>query len=342
MAIGNMRKSDLQFEFPENLIAKEPKRPSRICSAIEEPVVELNWDSLLGLFRPGDLLVLNNTKVLKRRVFTDAGIEVLFLDTEDRLHWQVLFPSKKFKVGDSIPLPGGKVLTLLQKGRPQKVKVDEALPEIYFDQYGELPLPPYIQKVRNDRHTVGSDSHWYQTAWNEKPGSYAAPTASLHFTQEHLNLLRSRGVRVASLTLHVGLGTFLPVEVEDLKEHPMHSEEVEVPLKTLTEIENVKFAGGRVWAMGTTVTRALESFAAGKLKQTSEGFAGKTDLLILPGFQFKMVDCLLTNFHQPESTLLALVMAFAGIEKVKKAYHWAIKNNFRLFSYGDLSIWTRA
>lgn len=336
-----MKKSDLQFEFPENLIAKEPLRPSRICSALEVAPQELDWNSFLSLFSPGDVLVVNNTKVLKRRVFTASGLEILFLDSVDLKHWEVLFPSRRFKVGQSIELPGGIQMVLQEKGRPQKVLTTQALSEDYFEKFGELPLPPYIQKVREDRHTQQMDASWYQTAWNEKPGSFAAPTASLHFTQGHLQTLRAKGVMVTSLTLHVGLGTFLPVEVENLQDHPMHSEEVEIPKETLQILEQAKGSGGRIWAMGTTVARALESYHGGKLIENPTSFRGRTDLLILPGYQFGMVDRLLTNFHQPESTLLALVMAFAGIEKVKAAYQWAIKNKFRLFSYGDLSVWTR-
>ena len=336
-----MNKADLKFEFPEELIAKEPLRPSRICYAGGTDGVELSWSEFLDLFKPNDVLILNNTKVLKRRVFTDQGFEILFLGTEDRIHWDVLFPSRKFKVGDTISLPGGNTLQLLKKGRPQSVRINTPLSEAYFDQHGELPLPPYIQKVRDDRHAQSADSRWYQTAWNEKPGSFAAPTASLHFTQEHLDELRRRGVCIAFLTLHVGLGTFLPVEVEDLREHPMHEEEVEIPSATLEALERSKKSGGRVWAMGTTVTRALESWASDKLLETPEGFCGRTNLLILPGFEFKVVDRLLTNFHQPESTLLALVMAFANVDKVKKIYRWAIDRKFRLFSYGDLTVWNR-
>jgi len=412
-----MNKTELQYYFPENLIAKEPQRPSRICSALEDvasslqasfstldetkkssssdeanffppsdlllqpsqssissPLIsaqslqrvsvqdtnqnesnqeetkreetscrEVNWTEFLSFFQEGDVLVLNDTKVLKRRVFTSEGLEVLFLGSEDRVHWNVLFPSRRYALGSEILLPGEVRMTLLEKGRPQKVKTNFALAETYFETYGELPLPPYIQKAREQRHTHDSDESWYQTQWSERPGSFAAPTASLHFTQAHLEQLKARSVRICFLTLHVGLGTFLPVEVEDLKQHVMHHESVEIPSSVLSEIEQAQSNSRQVWAMGTTVMRALESYGQGLLAFDSQksAFVGNTDLLILPGFQFKMVDRLLTNFHQPESTLLALVMAFAGIEKVKLTYQWAIKNKFRLFSYGDLSVWQR-
>lgn len=354
-----MNKYDLQYDFPEELIAKEPIRPSRICSAlvnrdlgsfvtsfssaVEGPLVaeEVNWEELLGFFQPDDVLVLNNTKVLKRRVFTSEGLEILFLNSLDFIHWEVLFPSKRYKVGQQISLPGGVHFTLLAKGRPQKVKTSQALIESYFEAHGELPLPPYIQKARGERHTQEADESWYQTAWSEKPGSFAAPTASLHFTHANLNCLKQKGVHIESLTLHVGLGTFLPVKVNDLREHIMHKELVQIPQTVIVEIEKAKARGNRVWAMGTTVMRALEAYGAGHLKweAESESYVGQTDLLILPGFEFKMVNRLLTNFHQPESTLLALVMAFAGVKKVKEVYRWAIHHQFRLFSYGDLSVW---
>ena len=371
-----MNKSDLKFEFPEDLIAIEPQRPSRICSTLLDsenneqttmlaqsnqalinstptnsahtvysahPAQEVTWNEFLSFFQSGDVLVLNNTKVLKRRIWTKDGLEILFLESTDQCLWSVLFPAKRFKVGDQIQLPGEINLTLLEKGRPQKVKTSQVLSESYFDIYGELPLPPYIQKARDQRHTQDSDESWYQTQWSEKPGSFAAPTASLHFTQEHLRQLKSRGVQICYLTLHVGLGTFLPVEVENLQEHIMHKEFVEISQSVLSEISKAQSTNHRVWAMGTTVMRALESYGAGYLKQDVKNsvWIGNTDLLILPGFQFKMVDRLLTNFHQPESTLLALVMAFAGIEKVKATYQWAINNKFKLFSYGDLSVWER-
>lgn len=337
-----MKKSDLQFEFPDDLIAREPKHPSRICSGLSTIPQEISWDEFISQFQPNDLLVLNNTRVLRRRVFTEDGLEILFLDSQDRTHWDVLFPSRRFKIGDMIELPGGIRMRLAQKGRPQKVETSVPLEESYFEKVGELPLPPYIQKVRDSRHEVGSDSRWYQTAWNKVPGSFAAPTASLHFSQAHLDQLINKGVNIAYLTLHVGLGTFLPVEVEDLHLHKMHFENVEIPTQTMELIAEAKARQSSIWAMGTTVTRALESQARGMLTSNSHGYRGETDLLILPGYDFKVVDKLLTNFHQPESTLLALVMAFAGTEKVKETYQWAIEHKFRLFSYGDLSIWNRA
>lgn len=297
---------------------------------------EITVDELLSRFEPGDILVLNDTKVLHRRVFA-GDVEILFLESADRVNWSVLFPSKKFAIGDTLDLPGGVKAELVEKGRPQKLRTSQPLSEDYFERVGEMPLPPYIQKARGARHTVGSDEQWYQTAWAQKPGSFAAPTASLHFRQNELAELRERGVHVEMITLHVGLGTFLPVLTEDLNDHTMHAEEVEISQAVWEKVQNAP----RVWALGTTVTRALESAALGKLAANpAGGFRGATDLLIQPGYDWKVVDRLMTNFHQPESTLLALVAAFAGLDEVKSAYAWAIERRFRLFSYGDLSVWT--
>lgn len=302
---------------------------------------ELTISQTLELIPSGDLLVLNETRVLRRRVFADAA-EILFLESPDRKNWQVLFPSRALKVGDRVELPGGRFFVLKEKGRPQKVETDEPLDENYFERFGELPLPPYIQKARDQRHMVGQDERWYQAAWATKPGSFAAPTASLHFSEGDLRALEGRGVRVARLILHVGLGTFLPVTADDLDHHEMHAEWAEISPEVWREIEATRARGGKIWALGTTVARTLESAGSGKLPQTPEGgFRGLTDLLIQPGYRWTVVDRLLTNFHQPKSTLLALVASFAGLERVKACYQWAIERRFRLFSYGDLSVWMK-
>jgi S-adenosylmethionine:tRNA ribosyltransferase-isomerase len=337
-----MKKADLFFEYPEDLIATHPVRPSRVLWVPEEgDFCEITLNDLVDRIPAGDVLVLNNTKVLKRRIFA-GDLEILFLGAKSDLSWEVLFPSKKFKIGDEILLPLGRKMKLVQKGRPQLVSVDQILTESYFEQVAELPLPPYIQKMRNDRHNVSEDESWYQTAWAKSAGSFAAPTASLHFSLDDIERLKSRGVKVVEITLHVGLGTFLPVTAEDLDQHEMHEEYVEISGSVWSEIQAVKSCGGKVWGLGTTVVRSLESVPAGFLSRASDGgYSGMTKLLIQPGFQYKMIDRLLTNFHQPESTLLALVSAFSNLERVKKAYQFAIENRFRLFSYGDLSVWIR-
>lgn len=356
-----MKLSDLQFDYPEELIAQTPQRPSRVLCVENNQFKEISIQNLIDLIPTGDVLVVNETKVVKRRVYTAEGLEILFLSCLENSSesgevsnpqaesavekWQVLFPSKKFKVGETLALPdfqGRKVnMTLLEKGRPQTVSVSEKLTESYFQANAELPLPPYIQKARGERHTVAQDENWYQTAWAKAPGSLAAPTASLHFSDQDIQKLKTKGVQVLALTLHVGLGTFLPVTADDLDQHDMHEEWVEISAPTWLSIEKALASGKHIWSLGTTSTRALESAAAGLLKESQGGFQGFTKLLIQPGYQWKVVSRLLTNFHQPESTLLALVAAFSELNTVKSAYRYAIDQRFRLFSYGDLSVWIK-
>lgn len=336
-----MKISDLQFEYPENLIGLEPQKPSRVMMVKNAEPEEIPWKNFLELFQKGDLLVVNDTQVLRRRVFA-GELEILFLKNESENFWQVLFPSKKFKVGDKILLPDNVEMTLVSKGRPQKVSLSQKLTEDYFLKYGELPLPPYIQRARQARHNQKDDLSWYQTVWAEKPGSFAAPTASLHFTTEDLNYLKNKGVHLCTVTLHVGLGTFLPVTTEDLNDHSMHVEELEIQKDVWEKILNAKKNGTTVWSLGTTSTRAIESVALGLIQKDDFGnFRGETGILIQPGYEFQIVDRLLTNFHQPESTLLALVAAFSELNTVKACYQWAIQRKFRLFSYGDLSCWIK-
>jgi len=337
-----MQLSLLDYTYPEHLVAQKPERPSRQLCVDSDGVREISRSQLLELFSPGDVLVLNQTRVEKRRLFAENR-EILFLRPDaEGLTWEVLFQSRDLKVGQSLNLPGDIQMTLEQKGRPQKVRLSRALSEEDFAKHGELPLPPYIQKARGERHARAEDASWYQTAWAVDPGSLACPTASLHFSSDDLAQIEARGVQICKLTLHVGLGTFLPVVVEDLKDHEMHVEEVRIPRATWESVQNAHREGKKVWALGTTVTRALESAALGLLPCEGSGdFSGPTQLLIQPGFEFQIVDRLLTNFHQPRSTLLALVAAFAGLARVREAYQIAIEMQFRLFSYGDLSIWTR-
>jgi S-adenosylmethionine:tRNA ribosyltransferase-isomerase len=342
---------DLNYSYPEDLVAQAPLRPSRVMWTEGHPT-EISIDELIERIPTNDILVLNDTKVLKRRVYAESAeanskteLEILFLQSEDQIHWDVLFPASRIKIGDSVELPLGISMQLLSKGRPQKVKTSRPLTDEDFEKIGEIPLPPYIQKARNQRHTQAEDEVWYQTSWAEKPGSLAAPTASLHFSQDHLKRLKERGVQIYYITLHVGLGTFLPVTTEILGEHKMHSEIVEISAGTWLAIQSARARGQKVWALGTTSARALESAAQGKLQsqkmENFSGFFGTTDLLILPPYEWKIVDRLLTNFHQPQSTLLAMVAAFADLAKVKSCYAWAVEQKFRLFSYGDLSVWLR-
>ncbi|MBY0385419.1 S-adenosylmethionine:tRNA ribosyltransferase-isomerase, partial [bacterium] len=254
--------------------------------------------------------------------------------------WEVLCPARRWS-SQGETLPCGTSIELVQSGLPQIVLTTAPIGYSYFEKYGDLPLPPYIQQKRGERKSRERDVSDYQTAWAKVAGSLAAPTASFHFKASDIEKIKARGVDVVPLCLHVGLGTFLPVHAEDLNDHKMHSEFISIPNATIEKIQRAQKNGGRVWALGTTVTRALESWAHGYLPQTAEGFVGDSDIFITPGFEFKAVDVLLTNFHQPQSTLLSLVAAFSDLETVLTCYRWAIEREFRLFSYGDLSVWTK-
>ncbi len=336
-----MKKSDLEFEFPKELIALKPQRPSRVLLNIsgEEPK-EILFSDLSKVFEKGDLLVINDTKVIPSRVLSKSGEEFLFIKAKDQFSWEVLFPARGAKIGKVYELPGGLVVELSEKGLPQTVKLSRAIDFSYFSQFGMVNLPPYILSERDDADSA-MDHEWYQTLWAKNLGSVAAPTASLHFSLEDLEKIRSHGVSVESLTLHVGLGTFLPLKADDLKEHEMHAEYISIEKSVVEKANEVRSRGKRVWALGTTVARSLESVAQGliELDETKSRYQGESKLFIYPPYQFKLVNGLLTNFHQPESTLLALVFAFFGMNSVKKAYAHAIKQRFRLFSYGDLSVW---
>lgn len=344
-----MKTTELFFDYPPELIATYPQHPSRVLFNYRGENSELSWNDFLNRFKPGDILVINDTKVLKRRVFSIDGLEILFLGgvsdqsslgkNDKASLWSVLFPSKKLKIGDKISMPLGLTAELVQKGIPQTIKMNEPVDETYFNQVGELPLPPYIQKARNERHNRRGENQDYQTVWAEKPGSLAAPTASLHFSPQDLDLLKAKGVDVIALTLHVGLGTFLPITADTLEEHVMHKEWVEIPSHHWKKIKEAKANGQSIWALGTTVVRSLESQALGRFELRHHAYSGTTDLMIRPGFEFQIVDRLLTNFHQPQSTLIALLMAFAGKDNVLQSYKWAIEKKFRLFSYGDLTYW---
>lgn len=334
-----LRLKDLYYEYPEELLAKEPIRPSRVMWVQDQPE-EITISELINRIPAGDVLVINDTKVIKRRVFV-GDLEILFVRSEDRVVWDVLFPASKFKVGDVISMPFGVKVKVISKGRPQKLQSSEPLEESYFEKIAEVPLPPYIQKARDERHSRVQDSVWYQTAWADKPGSLAAPTASLHFFGDDIRALEKKGVHVVHVTLHVSLGTFLPVMTDNIEEHKMHTEYVDIPQASWNAILSAKKDNRKIWAMGTTAARAVESAANHKLIEYSGGLHGLTDLYIVPPYQWQIVDRLMTNFHQPESTLIALVAAFSNLEKVKACYQWAIDRKFRLFSYGDLSVWIK-
>ena len=340
-----MQLSEFDYSYPEELVAIQPQPTFRILYSNSEAkaLKEINKTELFDLFQAGDALVINETKVLKRRVFTEDGMGVLFVENNNHpLEWKVLYPARDSKIGDHLKLKGQVTLELVSKGLPQIVRASQPLDDNYFLEHGEYALPPYIQKARENEHNLAHDEEWYQTAWAREPGSCAAPTASLHFTQDDLQKIEARGVKILKVTLHVGIGTFLPVKTQNLNDHVMHKEWAYIPGETLREIQNVKSNQKKVWGLGTTVARTLESQALGLLKPQANGaYSGETDLFIRPGFEWQVVDVLMTNFHQPKSTLLALVAAFASLDHVKKAYQYAIENKFRLFSYGDLSVWVK-
>jgi len=336
--------TDFNFKYPEELIGIKPQDPMRVLLNDGQKNTEINKQKLIELFKPGDVLVVNDTKVIPKRVFSEDGLEVLFLDlaSDSTDIWSALFPAKKLKEGAEIKFAEGLIATLVEKGFPIKIKLNKKITEEYFNNYGHPALPPYIQKARGQRESVKDDLAWYQTEWAKYSGSSAAPTASLHFSNNDLKELVKKGVKIEYVTLHVGLGTFMPLRNELLTDNTLHSEFVFISDETISVVKSAKDNNsGRVWGLGTTVTRSLESWAAGKLSNCEGGVSGNTDLFIYPGYKFKVIDCLLTNFHQPKSSLLALVSAFAGYQNVMSSYDWAIKNKFKLFSYGDLSVWTK-
>lgn len=354
MSSTDLALSALNFEYPENLVAQERALFSRIMYFDESlGPVEINRGELLSYLRPGDLWVVNETKVLRRRVFTLEGLEILFIKSlnSDRTKWEVLCPSSRWSEGASQTASiitgdssGDRLMKfeIVKRGRPQEIICSEPFTEELFDAMAELPLPPYIQKARGQRHTRWADETQYQSLWAKEPGSLAAPTASFHFDQEFVEAVRAKGVEVVPITLHVGLGTFLPVTVENLSQHVMHPEFVSIPSATIEALAKARASGARIFAIGTTVARSLESIGRGFFKEQLNGaLEGETTLMISPGHEWRMVDVLLTNFHQPQSTLLALVAAFSSLENVMTAYRWAIDREFRLFSYGDLSIWSK-
>lgn len=338
-----MRLSDFHFDLPEELIAKYPM-PERTASrllCLDGPSGDLShrqFRDVLALVEPGDLLVFNNTRVIPARLFgqkpTGGAVEILVERVQGER--QVLAhcrASKAPKAGGSIVLEDGSEVAVL--GR------DDALFQLEFpgpvlpilERLGHMPLPPYI-----DRADEGGDRERYQTVYARHPGAVAAPTAGLHFDEALLAELKARGVNFAFVTLHVGAGTFSPVRVEDIREHKMHSEAIEVSAETVAAVQAAKAAGKRVIAVGTTSVRSLESAARGG---ELVPFTGDTDIFIYPGYRFAVVDALITNFHLPESTLIMLVSAFAGREAVMNAYRTAVAERYRFFSYGDAMFITR-
>jgi len=332
---------DFSYELPEELIAQKPaeyRDESRLMILHRESgkIEEKKFRDIIDYLNEGDLLVLNNSKVLPARLFgrkfsTGTQIEVLLLNEKEKDIWEVLVrPGRRVKIGTEISFGDGRLLgkTLDYTefgGRLMKFSYSGNFDEI-IDELGELPLPPYI-------HEKPADPGRYQTVYAKERGSVAAPTAGLHFTPELLRKLEEKGIGTAYLTLHVGLGTFRPVKAEHVEEHQMHAEYYELSQQTAELINQKKAEGKRVIAVGTTVTRTLEAIASEKGILTAS--KGWTDIFIFPGYEFKVIDALVTNFHLPRSTLLMLVSAFAGREKILKAYQQAVEKKYHFFSFGD-------
>lgn len=335
-----MKTSDFNFELPPELIAQTPieKRDASRLLVLNKETGEVehkHFYDLPSFLKPGDCLVLNNSRVLPARLFGrrsgGGACEVLLLIDRGEKVWECLVrPGKKLRVGAKISFGDGQLTAEVvgeTEGGNRLVRFDyEGIFLETLERLGKMPLPPYIKEELED-------SERYQTVYSKVVGSAAAPTAGLHFTEDLLNKVQSMGVKVCYVTLHVGLGTFRPVKAENLDEHEMHSEYCVISQETADTINQTKREGGRVICVGTTSCRTIESWANDD--GTMEAKAGWTNIFIYPGYKFKVLDCLITNFHLPESTLIMLVSALAGHEKVMNAYEIAVREQYRFFSFGD-------
>ena len=356
-----MKTSDFDYHLPPQAIAQTPAEPrdsSRLL-VLNRQTGTLShriFRDIVEFLRPGDLLVLNQTRVIPARIFahkaTGGRVELLLLRREDTLTWEALVGGKRLTAGKTLTVENGPQVEILEvlDGSRRRIRFQTPI-EAYLPQIGHMPLPPYI-------HTELKDPERYQTVYSHEPGSAAAPTAGLHFTPELLNALQAMGVRLAYVTLHVGLDTFAPVTEDDPAEHKIHTEWCELPQATADAINETRAAGGRVVAVGTTSVRTLESAGKASILDDSRldnsifdktlsnpeyrisnfrvsPFSGYTSIFIIPGYTFKVVDAMITNFHLPKSTLLMLVSAFARRETMLHAYQTAIEEGYRFFSFGD-------
>ena len=336
-----MNVKDFDYKLPEELIAQDPleERSSSRLMVLDKKTGEVehhNFKEITKYLNPGDCLVLNNTKVIPARLFgvkegTEAKIEILLLKRRENDIWETLVkPGKKARVGTRLNFGGGllkgEVIDVVEEGNRLIQFQYEGIFEELLDKLGQMPLPPYITHQLKDKDR-------YQTVYAKYDGSAAAPTAGLHFTPELLEEIRQMGVSVAEVTLHVGLGTFRPVKVEDVLEHHMHSEYYRIEQEAADQINTAKAAGKKIVSVGTTSTRTLESAADENGILTAK--SGWTDIFIYPGYRFKVIDALITNFHLPQSTLVMLVSALAGREHILEAYRIAVEEKYRFFSFGD-------
>lgn len=336
-----MKKEDFYFKLPEELIAQDPledRSASRLLVLDKESgkIEHRMFRDIKAYLKPGDCLVINDTKVIPARLIgskigTDAKIEILLLKRKENDIWETLVkPGKKAKPGTKISfgegLLIGEVIDVVEEGNRLIQFSYQGIFEEILDQLGQMPLPPYITHQLEDKNR-------YQTVYAKHSGSAAAPTAGLHFTPELLKEIKESGVDIAHVTLHVGLGTFRPVKVENIQEHHMHSEFYHIEASEAEKINRAKREGHRIICVGTTSCRTIES--AAKPDGTLSECSGWTEIFIYPGYQFKVLDCLITNFHLPESTLIMLVSALAGKENIMHAYETAVQEKYRFFSFGD-------
>lgn len=332
---------DFNYDLPEELIAQDPleDRSSSRLMVLHKDTGRIEhkiFRNIIDYLNPGDCLVINDTKVIPARLMgikedTGAAIEVLLLKRNADDVWECLVkPGKKARTGARIVfgegLLVGEIVDVIEDGNRMIKFHYEGIFEEILDKLGQMPLPPYITHKLQDKNR-------YQTVYARNEGSAAAPTAGLHFTKELLDKIKEKGVNVVSITLHVGLGTFRPVKVDKIEEHHMHTESFNISKEAADTINRTRAAGGRVIAVGTTSCRTLESAAADD--GTIPARSGDTDIFIYPGYKFKAIDCLITNFHLPESTLIMLVSALAGRDNIMNAYETAVKERYRFFSFGD-------
>ncbi len=332
---------DFNYDLPEELIAQDPleDRSSSRLMVLHKDTGRIEhkiFRNIIDYLNPGDCLVINDTKVIPARLMgikedTGAAIEVLLLKRNADDVWECLVkPGKKARTGARIVfgegLLVGEIVDVIEDGNRMIKFHYEGIFEEILDKLGQMPLPPYITHKLQDKNR-------YQTVYAKNEGSAAAPTAGLHFTKELLEKIKEKGVNVVSITLHVGLGTFRPVKVDKIEEHHMHTETFNISKEAADTINRTRAAGGRVIAVGTTSCRTLESAAADD--GTIPARSGDTDIFIYPGYKFKAIDCLITNFHLPESTLIMLVSALAGRDNIMNAYETAVKERYRFFSFGD-------
>ncbi|MFQ5616200.1 MAG: tRNA preQ1(34) S-adenosylmethionine ribosyltransferase-isomerase QueA [Anaerolineales bacterium] len=335
-----MKTSDFDYHLPPKYIAQTPAEPRDAARLLvldrkTGEITHTRFREIVHYLNPGDLLVLNRTRVIPARLYghkipTGGRIEVLLLQRKDDRTWEVMVGGKGMKVGKRLEIdsgPAGEVAAVLE-GPRRVIRFSEPI-EPHLDRIGHTPLPPYIRQPL-------SNPDRYQTVYATRPGSVAAPTAGLHFTPELFAQLESRGIRQAFVTLHIGLDTFGPVHVDDPARHKIHTEWCRVTPETAEAVNQTRLSGGRVVCVGTTSVRALESsprFAAEG--ETAGAFEGPTDLFILPGYSFRVVDVIVTNFHLPESTLLMMISAFAGRERILSVYETAKREGYRFYSFGD-------